>query len=370
MQVNNRFGYLEGLRGISSLYIVFYHFLGSDLPDKLPVFLRYATFLAQYGHFAVGFFIVLSGYCLMLPVAQSTDYQIKGGIVAYFKRRGKRILPPYYAALFLSLLALVLHQLLWIHFKGASYPLWKDFNLGNIVSHIFLVHNLGSQWVKSLDPPMWSLSTEWEIYFLFPALLLPLWRHFGNFFTLIVALLLGIAPHYIFYNSYNFDWACPWYLALFVMGMIGANTAVKLTNKDNLWHKYKPFILAINIFCIILYVIFLNPTINIWFIDIAGGIIAVSIIIYCHSLTIEKNPPEYSIVSFLESNSIIKISKFSYSLYLFHTTVLQKIVGVSQFLQLDPITQLSVRGFIGIPAALFTSYQFYLIFERPFLKHK
>ena len=37
-----------------------------------------------------------------------------------------------------------------------------------MASHLFLVHNLSEGWIFKIDPPMWSVATEWQIYLLFP----------------------------------------------------------------------------------------------------------------------------------------------------------------------------------------------------------
>jgi peptidoglycan/LPS O-acetylase OafA/YrhL len=47
---------------------------------------------------SVQVFIVLSGYCLMLPVAQAAG-TLKGGLSVFVRRRAIRILPPYFAML-------------------------------------------------------------------------------------------------------------------------------------------------------------------------------------------------------------------------------------------------------------------------------
>ena len=56
----------------------------------------------QPGVYSVGLFVVMSGYCLMLPVVQA-DGHLSGGPRRFLKRRLKRIIPPYYAAATLSL---------------------------------------------------------------------------------------------------------------------------------------------------------------------------------------------------------------------------------------------------------------------------
>src|SRR4051812_10624228 len=93
-----RFDFLDGLRGLAALYVVLHH-ASQDVPaPMLRGWAAAARFLLRHGHFAVAVFIVLSGYCLMRPVARDASRQIRGGTLAYLRRRAWRILPPYYAA--------------------------------------------------------------------------------------------------------------------------------------------------------------------------------------------------------------------------------------------------------------------------------
>jgi peptidoglycan/LPS O-acetylase OafA/YrhL len=89
-----RLHYLDGLRGLTSLYVVIFH-IQQHLGVKLPVFWLLFTKLL-YGPFAVVVFIVLSGYCLMLPVARSKAGCLSSSFPDYIKKRSRRILPPYY----------------------------------------------------------------------------------------------------------------------------------------------------------------------------------------------------------------------------------------------------------------------------------
>src|SRR5579875_2648256 len=97
-----RLEFLDGLRGLAALYVVEHHIAQFALsPHASPW--RHAQRLYWhifcYGHQAVVVFIVLSGYVLMLPVARTQDGHMPKGVWDYFKRRARRILPPYYAAL-------------------------------------------------------------------------------------------------------------------------------------------------------------------------------------------------------------------------------------------------------------------------------
>ena len=114
-----------------------------------------------YGHLAVDVFIVLSGYCLMLPVAASADLKLRGGLIGYIKRRAWRIVPPYYAALCVALI---------IALTNGAYHM---FSPGDVAAHLLLIHNLNPDWLYSINAPMWSIAVEWQIYFVFGASLLP-----------------------------------------------------------------------------------------------------------------------------------------------------------------------------------------------------
>ena len=153
----------------------------------------------------------------MLPLARTVDGRFRGGVGQYLHRRARRILPPYYFALALSIIIAVLTAPLQ-RVAGGHWP-WS---LASpvILGHLFLLDDLAPQFGGNLDPPMWSVATEWQIYFIFPFLLLPIWRRFGNAATLGAALVLGIGPRFLFGTAANIG--PPWYITLFTFGMIAA----------------------------------------------------------------------------------------------------------------------------------------------------
>lgn len=90
--------FLDGIRAIAALYVLMHHLWLSQralLPQGWP------TGWLAYGHLAVDVFIVLSGFCLMLPVARFKE--LRGGARHFFARRARRILPPVYACIVLCL---------------------------------------------------------------------------------------------------------------------------------------------------------------------------------------------------------------------------------------------------------------------------
>jgi peptidoglycan/LPS O-acetylase OafA/YrhL len=103
-----RLPFLDGIRGLAALYVVFCHILPHQ-GENLPLWISLPTKLIRYGSFSVAIFIVLSGYCLMLPVSRSQTGYIQGNLFHYFKKRARRILPPFYAAIiFCCVLALII----------------------------------------------------------------------------------------------------------------------------------------------------------------------------------------------------------------------------------------------------------------------
>jgi peptidoglycan/LPS O-acetylase OafA/YrhL len=222
--------YLEGLRGLAAIVVtlqhIYFHTLwGTNLTGwqaKLAILLGWMF----PGRASVAVFIVLSGYLLMRPVVREGSGQLAGGVWAYLGRRARRILPPYYAALIFSIALILLFRPL----RGALSPEWVDagpaFGTNNpaigvkdIVAHLLLVHNLSWKWASKIDPPMWTIGTEWQIYFLFPLILLPVWRQVGN--VGIVAVGLGIGLGFFFLTGKGHATA-PWFLGLFAMGAAAA----------------------------------------------------------------------------------------------------------------------------------------------------
>src|SRR5581483_6838354 len=140
-----------------------------------------------------------------------------GGILQYLRRRATRILPPYYAALVISLLLIALRQALIPEDPSQS----NDFRLDVLLTHLFVVHNWSEISIHAIDPPMWSVATEWQIYFLFPLFLLPIWRRFGTLASIAAGFALGFAPHFLL-NGY-LDASFPWFVGLFALGMAAAH---------------------------------------------------------------------------------------------------------------------------------------------------
>ncbi len=213
------FRFADGLRGLAALVVcVFHAYLATgyagDTTRELPRPFAYLSL----GDMAVPVFIVLSGFVLMLPAARAPGLTLSGGWRGFLRRRARRILPPYFAA-FAGFLVLELCLPVMRVPQGTQWDSKLPITWGKVVAHLFVVHNFSRAAEIAVDPPAWSVATEWQLYLLMPLILLPLWRAFGGWVALPSAIAAGVALHHWFPGL---DSAHPWYLGLFAMGMAAA----------------------------------------------------------------------------------------------------------------------------------------------------
>ncbi len=362
--------YLDGLRGIASLYVVFVH-VEPYKGEQLPIFWLFFEKILRYGGFSVVVFIVLSGYVLMLPVARSQNGHLSGSLIDYIKRRSRRILPPYYAALFLSVfLAMTIFVLetftsfQWNKVAGEG-PFSPNFSLIDVLSHLLLIHNLSHSTYLTINPPMWSVATEWQLYFFFPLLLLPLWRRFGLLSVVIAAFVIGIAPFYLL-NGFSMS-SSSWFIGLFALGMAAAD--IGFSQKPQLMairNSLRWEILAI-VFTVIAFLTeWKQVGLDIWIGQSFCGLAGVCLFIYCTKLMIEGKKLPYPI-RLLEHPWVVALGAFSYSLYLIHGPVLVLVRYFLFNLPISPSMFAATCYLVGVGMSLVIAYWFYLVFERPFM---
>jgi peptidoglycan/LPS O-acetylase OafA/YrhL len=312
----------------------------------------------------------------MLPVVQSGGGHIPGGVLSYLKRRAQRILPPYYIALVMSLLLLVL-TLSWSRFTGFHWDTLSDIfqpgvvpSLGAVVSHFLLLHNLQPHWVGTINGPMWSLATEWQIYFLFPALLLPIYRSFGIMAVVVIAFIIGLTPSYLWPTWKDYT-VSPWFLGLFALGMTGASINFSHNSFLKRWKQKIPWgVLTATLWIGLLVMVVPKPApygVSKPFACLVG-LATASLLVYCtHCLTESKAKRRPSILQLFETPYVVGLGRFSYSLYLTHAPV---VVLVHQFLlrqHLSPTLTFLSLMIVSIPLSLLLSYIFYVNFEKPFM---
>ncbi|MCX6368963.1 MAG: acyltransferase [Armatimonadetes bacterium] len=185
----SRLEFLDGLRALAALYVLLHHVRNATFTDRAysgtgKGLLNIITFPLTYGHLAVALFIVLSGYCLMLPVLSREHFEPK----TFLLRRAQRILPPYYAALILTFGITLLSNALSVSLKDAIS--WQG-----ILARIFLCQEIPRAILWEWNLPLWSVAVEWKIYLVFPLVVAGI-RRFGAEKTVAATLLCSLVLLY------------------------------------------------------------------------------------------------------------------------------------------------------------------------------
>ncbi|MBC7807850.1 MAG: acyltransferase [Akkermansiaceae bacterium] len=366
-------GYLDGLRGSAALYVLLHHAVkyfsfsetigeASSAPNNtLPASLEPVAILLNKGIFSVPVFIALSGFCLMLPVVKAQGF-MPYSAVEFLSRRAKRLIPPYYFAIALSLL------LTWLFLSGKNMEKWagiETITSFDIWAHLLLVHDLFPATTYTINYPLWSIATEWHIYFFFPPLIY-LANRFGFVRTLTAAyafcFLLYIVLRLLLPGSnliglfYNVT-----YLGVFASGMLAAH----LCYSPDVSPKWKQWNWGITTAVLFLVFIGMQVVKAPHFTEHMVGLVVVSLLIYMS--TREETPTH----RFLGSKPMVFLGIFSYSVYLMHAPLLQ-ISWHYVFSRWDAVPALVFWSFHLVTTALILliSYFFHCCFERPFFNKK
>lgn len=369
-----RLDFLDGIRGASALYVMLFHAMSYTGYFKTPYTelsgpMALVGAALSYGSSAVPIFIVLSGYCLMLPLAQRNTQSIPGGAAGYIRRRAWRILPSYYVMLFLTLGLIALIPALQVQ-QNTDWDVKLPVTVGAIISHLLLVHNFNPDWIYKIVGPMWSISIEWQIYFLFPALLLPILRRSNVVVMLGVALGLGLLPRFLVPAQYRIDFTHPWFLGLFAMGVAGA---IATFSQHATVAKYRAdrrlgwlnAILTIGIICAMAwqkewlgwheYII--EPLIGL---AVTGWLVQ-------YASAVRQNLRHSLSQRILESRPLVALGAFSYSLYLIHDPLLALLNLGTLHLDISANLRLALLIGVGGPLSIVCGYIFYLLVERRFM---
>ena len=388
-----RLAYVDALRALAALAVVLLHafqiygnYQGLGLENEqalrepgIPALaLIYELGVRQLGAVAVQVFIVLSGFSLMLPIARSYDGRLRGGLRTFFARRARRILPPYYAAMALTLLIIAVvpgmntpADVYWDHALPAL-------DARAIVAHLLLIHNGDGFWGASfskINPPFWSIAVESQIYLFFPLLVL-LWRVWGWLPTLLLALAYGLLPLAVPIPALPLS--TTWFFGLFGLGMAAAYIATGRQREAGALRERVPWgpltaLLGVALLGLLAaqraapgeIAALLSAK---WLEDYALGFAVASLLVFCAVSPAGRGQLGRRIVMrFLEAPTLVALGKFSYSIYLLHAPVLALVALAARELGLRAPAAYLLAIFWGIPLTLIVSYFFYLVAERPFM---
>lgn len=217
-----RYNYVEGLRALACLTVVLNHAVAEAFPVlyrvEIPSMLAFLKLWFAFGHHAVTAFIVVSGFCLGLPLAGG-DFSKPVAFGQFMARRIARIIPPYYAALIISLLVCftMFKYPTGMHFDFSSHPRPTD-----IAAHFLLIQNVFG--TGQINYSLWSIATELHIYLLFPLLVALLRKRLGWLIAAVIAVLAYVISFLA--TDSRLDRAAIHFVGAFICGM-GASWVTK-----------------------------------------------------------------------------------------------------------------------------------------------
>jgi peptidoglycan/LPS O-acetylase OafA/YrhL len=151
---------IDALRGAAALGVVFYHAVEQGqkvLPNNLfqhPI--RVVQFASSFGYIGVFLFFVISGFCIHLQWARAKAAGLKPEIRfgAFWKRRIRRLYPPY-------IITLLLFLLLAASTVGINLTHFFVYDLG---MHLLMLHNLDPHTCYTINGVFWTLAIEEQLY--------------------------------------------------------------------------------------------------------------------------------------------------------------------------------------------------------------
>lgn len=348
-----RFEYLDGLRALAALFVLVHHSwlaVFTAFPrNSGPVWLGWML----YGHMAVSVFIVISGFSLTIAPARR-NMRLPGTSGQFISRRAWRILPTYWAALLFTCLVFGV--------------VTADQTGATVTPKAIVVHALLLQDVVDSTKPngaFWSIAVEWQIYFLFPVMLLLCRRYrpalacWAIFALVVIGYELALHVS-VFERFLNIT---PQYIVLFAMGVLTASLLGREV-PSRLAARLVPLAGALAI----AFVGVCWWQGSVWVVDhffwvdmLVGAAVAALI----GGLALGRAPAASSA---LGSRPLSGIGAYSYSIYLIHAPLLWLVWHfLVARLSLAPTVRLGVLLAIVTPVVLVASWAFYRVFERPFL---
>jgi peptidoglycan/LPS O-acetylase OafA/YrhL len=359
---------IDALRGAAALGVVLYHAVEQGqkvLPHNILQYpVRAGQFASSFGYIGVFLFFVISGFCIHLQWARAKAAGKNPEIqfTSFWKRRIRRLYPPY-------IIALLLFLLMAAATAGITLNRFFFYDLG---MHLLMLHNLDPKTCYTINGVFWTLAIEEQLYLAY-FLLLFIRVRWGWGVTLAVCLLARLGwmgfSHVVWLKtgigvpvpeaaaSHWFTWA---------LGAIGVEVMfglVKLPGWSRDLRLATVLIVAASAISSLLpsiydYKLLHNPS---WFLihplwGLGFFIVVNRMVLAEDSWLRQAKLP--SLVSFFSTLGI-----FSYSIYLTHELVIMQ-----SWRWTNPTwLQLVNVGLVIIPATIIFAWAFFWWCEKPFM---
>lgn len=351
--------FIEGMRGAAALYVALGHLctmvdpakmVGFD--DKSPELMKRFVACFGYGHLAVAIFIVISGFSLQLSLFTNGDGTMRS-VKRFYKRRARRILPTYYASLAASLaVAWFITPLLVIRYHD-PFTMYLPVNPTTFWTHVFLIHNWSPDWMYKINGVFWSIAIEVQLYVVFPVIVKGMNR-IGRLAVLGLAMLAALI---VLNYAAQAPKLYPWFVPLFVCGMVAANFAYRPHLRLGLMPALA---LVLSALLVGLGAWSCSQGVNLPLQDALFGAGAACAM---YAMTVR---PMHFLARGFRLRWLTFVGGFSYTLYLMHHPIEQAMFWLKPAAIQGPQAVL-YQFLVSLPMVILGTWLFSLAFEKPFL---
>jgi peptidoglycan/LPS O-acetylase OafA/YrhL len=365
---------IDALRGAAALGVVLYHMVGPKPQVAAGNSWRWLSlpFLQalSFGYVGVFLFFVISGFCIHLQWARASATGVNPEIdfAAFWKRRLRRLYPPY-------IIALVLYLTVAAFTSEVRFDFFYFWDTG---LHLLMLHNLDPRTAYSINGVFWTLAIEEQLYLAY-FLLLFMRRRWGWGSALVccaMARVLWLALGESLKRGFGIEIpvteaaAAHWFT--WALGALAVEAAFGLTRLPGWCRDLRVGGAALAYAVVLSYIspryddnFFLHHTL--WLtLHPAWGLgffILVNRAVFAENAWRARRLLPWVVAR------LAAIGLFSYSLYLMHELVLMETWRVSDFpllnsLRLPPVLFSLI---IMTPLTVASAWLFFLLCERPFL---
>jgi peptidoglycan/LPS O-acetylase OafA/YrhL len=363
----SRLSSVDALRGAAALGVVLYHTIGPNAqfgPRVLRWLATPALPAIRFGYVGVFLFFVISGFCIHLSRAKAqAENKPPVSFTSFWKRRFRRLYPPY-------LIALVLY--LGIAGFTTKFAL-TPFYLWDVISHLFMIHNLDSHTVYSINGVFWTLAIEEQLYLAY-FLLLFLRKRWGWRRTLAVCLLVRVlwfVASTVIRERYKIDIpisesaASHWFT--WALGAVSVEALFGLTKLPSWLYRGR---LAVTMLLASVGLTYLLPVVQpfnsllhdfLWlFLHPLWGL---GFFILLNRFVLAESRWRAAMITPAPIKLLAAIGLFSYSLYLTHELVVMESYHFGFF----GFSDLATALLLTTPACVAFAWLFFWLAERPYL---
>ena len=361
---------LDAMRGAAALAVVIYHAMAAGPLTALNGWQWWLPTVSAYiVHFAfagIYLFFVISGFCIHMYWARARVAGVEKPVIHFFpfwKRRVRRLYPPYLVALALYLCYLAYK----IPVRVNAFYLW------DVGLHLFMLHNLDARTTYTINGAFWTLAIEEQLYLAYFLLLLLRIRYgWARTLLLCVAARIGwlIMSRYV---SQSFGVAIPvteaaasnWFI--WALGALSVEAALGVTKLPG-W-CYRISLAGVALLCAMGLAQMLPMVDQLTWVHDVGWLVMHPawgvgfFILVNYSVTAEQRWRLVSSRAPRLISALASIGLFSYSLYLTHLLILMQWYRFG-FTRLHI---LSISLLIMTPLSVAFGWLFFHLCERPFM---